>query len=151
MPFSANAASGSCITDVKPIICKYHREGWVYNNQEFDDVEQDSLTPDDLAALVLANYHAAVAAGWEDKAVNIAASAYIMAVLLGALKSSGEWRITDTPNMTNLRFGEVTFLNAFEEIAHTGSLMRFMGAVNHFSMAYVYKVNQQVYNMQKVE
>ena len=87
---SANAASGSCVANVKPIICQTGCNGWAYDKCKFQNVEQDPLLPDNLAALILANYCAAIAAGWEDEVANIVASANVMAVLLNALELSSE-------------------------------------------------------------
>lgn len=131
---SGNAASNSHMAHVKPIICQTRCNGWVYNKCKRRNVEQDSLLPNDLAALVVANYHAAITAGWKDKAANIVAPAHVMAVLLGALEPSGECRIVDDRYMNNLTAAELAFLNAAEEMAHSGSLICFMGAVNHFSI-----------------
>jgi len=49
--------------------------------------------------LAVANLRAAVLAGWEERYVRVAVSAHVMAFLLGALESEGEWVLVDDPGV----------------------------------------------------
>ena len=63
----------------------------------------------------------------------IVASTHIMAFLLGALDSGGEWRIEDV-KITELKDHERKFMSNFSKVASTGSLVCAMGAINHYSI-----------------
>ena len=114
----------------------------------------------DLVLLAIANYQAAVAAGWEEKSADIVAATHVMAFLLGVLEPGGEWRVVpdsidlqiegkirgrsvtgkcsakgkDHPLVDNLTNAEQAFAVRFDEIAHTGSLICAMGATNHYAI-----------------
>ena len=73
-------------------------------------VGQAILTSDQLGLLAIANHRGAVRIGWDGREVDLVASAHIMAFLLGALESEGEWVIVDDPNVDVLSEAEQTFL-----------------------------------------
>ena len=73
--------------------------------------------------IAIANYRAAIAAGWEDRYAGLVVSAHIIAILLGALESKGKWVLVPDPDVTALSQSEVAFLEDFKAIANSGSLI----------------------------
>ena len=59
---------------------------YTYNDKVLVGLQQGTLSSDKLGLLAVANYRAAVAAGWEERNTDLVASAHIMAFLLGALE-----------------------------------------------------------------
>ena len=129
-----NAASDTRIAECECIIIGPTRSDIEYQNVVYDHASQDQLTVDDVTLLVVANVRAALAAGWEDKDAELVACTHIMAFLLGAMDNGGEWRIVPDPDVTTITNVEKSLIERFDRVAHTGSLVCAMGAINHYSI-----------------
>lgn len=106
-----NGIAGIRVGRCEPIIISDNWDAYTYQNQSMGNPMQDTLTSEQLGLIKIANYRAAVAAGWEDRYVNLVASTHIMAVFLGALESEGEQVFCPDLDVSALSAGEVTFLN----------------------------------------
>lgn len=117
----ANGPSGCRVGRCDPVVISDKWTKYKYRGAEIPRPTQAGLTSAELGLLAIANFRAAVAAGWEERHASLVASAHVMAFLLGVLESEGEWVIVTDPDVTNLNAREVAFLNDFEEIANSGS------------------------------
>jgi len=130
----ANGLSGVRVGKVDPVIISDDWTKYTIGGRTHAGIAQDALTSEDLGKLAIANLCAAVRAGWEEKYAHLVASAHVMAFLLGALESEGEWVIVNDPYVTQMTAAEVSFLNNFEEVASSGASICAMGAVNHYTI-----------------
>lgn len=130
----ANGPSGVRVGKAEPIIISDGWKKFTHAGVSYTGATQAALTSGDLGLLAVANLRAAIRAGWEERYARLVASAHVMAFLLGALESGGEWVIVDDPDVTSLTAVEVGFLNNFEEVASSGALICAMGAINHYTI-----------------
>jgi len=90
-----------------PMIISDDWQKYTHKGAATADPQQDALTSDELGLLAIVNLRAVE---WEDSLVT---SVPIMAFLMGAMVSAGEWVLVADPDVKAMNAAEVAFLKQF--------------------------------------
>ena len=69
-----------------------------------------------------------------DEHADVVAATHVMAVLLGALDDGREWKIVRNIDLDAVTVDEAAFVQQFEKLPLTGSLLCATGAINHYAI-----------------